>query len=299
MQNLYLAKDVIIIYTNTAYLNNSMVDFKDKSRSLIVSSCGVYHIFSRKKLPTYRPKGRIDYQLLYIASGKGHFYFEKDKEVIVSAGHMVLYRPREMQKYVYYEEDQTEVYWVHFTGSDVKNILKNHFFPTKDHVIYSGTIPEYQHIFRKMIQELQLCKADFENYLSLLLYQLFIIVGRQQNELKPITSTAQNDIEYATYYFNKNYNKKINIDEFAASINMSTCWFIRNFKQYNKITPMAYIVSIRIVNAQNLLETTSYNVNEIASIVGYDNPLYFSRLFKKQTGLSPTDYRKQYSMNAD
>ena len=120
------------------------------------------------------------------------------------------------------------------------------------------------------------------------------MVGRQQNELKTITSTIQKDIEYATYYFNENYNKNINIDKFAISINMSTCWFIRNFKQYNKITPMAYILSMRITNAQSLLETTSYNITEIASIVGYDNPLYFSRLFKKQTGLSPTEYRKQY-----
>lgn len=288
---------MIIIYTNTAYLNNSLIDFKDKSRPLIVSSCGVYHIFTQKKLPTYRPRGRIDYQLLYIASGKGRFYFEENKEVIVPAGHMVLYRPKEMQRYVYYAEDQTEVYWVHFTGGNVKNILKNHFFPVKDHVIYSGVVPEYQQIFRKMIQELQLCKPDFENYLSLLLYQLLIMVGRQQNELKTITSTVQKDIEYATYYFNENYNKNISIDEFAASINMSTCWFIRNFKQYNKITPMAYILSIRIANAQNLLETTSYNVTEIASIIGYDNALYFSRLFKKQTGLSPTEYRKQHSVN--
>ena len=57
--------------------------------------------------------------------------------------------------------------------------------------------------------------------------------------------------------------------------------------------PMQYILSIRIANAQNLLETTAYTVSEIAAIVGYDNPLYFSRLFKKQLGMSPTEYRKR------
>lgn len=283
------------MYINTAYLNNSLVDIMDKSRPLIVTSCGIYRIFAQEKLPTYRPKGRNDYQLLYIASGKGHFYFNQNAEVIVSAGHMILYRPKEMQKYVYYAEDQTEVYWVHFTGNDVKKFLKRHSFPAKEHVISTGTFPEYQQLYRKMIQELQLCKADYENYLSLLLYQLLIIVGRQQSESLTITTAVQKDIEHATHYFNENYNKNINIDEFAASLNMSTCWFIRNFKQYNKITPLSYILSIRIANAQNLLETTSYNVTEIASIIGYDNPLYFSRLFKKQTGLSPSDYRKQHA----
>lgn len=286
------------MYINTAYLNNSLIDIMDKSRPLIVTSCGVYHIFTKEKLPTYRPKGRNDYQLLYIASGKGRFYFEQNKEVIVPAGHMILYRPKEMQKYVYYAEDRTEAYWVHFTGSNVKAILKKLFFPTKEHVIYSGTLPEYQQLYRKMIQELQFCKADYENYLSLLLYQLLIIVGRQQNESQMITTAVQRDVEYAAHYFNENYNQNINIDEFAASLNMSTCWFIRNFKQYNKITPLAYILSIRIANAQNLLETTSYNITEIASIIGYDNPLYFSRLFKKQTGLSPSDYRRQHAADS-
>lgn len=58
------------------------------------------------------------------------------------------------------------------------------------------------------------------------------------------------------------------------------------------MTPMQYIISVRMTNAQQLLGTTEYNITEIASVVGYDNPLYFSRLFKKQTGLSPTEYRK-------
>ena len=46
------------------------------------------------------------------------------------------------------------------------------------------------------------------------------------------------------------------------------------------------------MNAQNLLENTEYNITEIAEAVGYDNPLYFSRLFHKHTGLSPSAYRK-------
>ena len=54
---------------------------------------------------------------------------------------------------------------------------------------------------------------------------------------------------------------------------------------------MQYIVSIRVTNAQMLLETTNYNVTEIGNIVGYDNPLYFSRIFKKQKGVSPSEYR--------
>lgn len=73
---------------------------------------------------------------------------------------------------------------------------------------------------------------------------------------------------------------------------MSVNWFIRNFKKYTGSTPMQFIVGIRINNAQMLLETTTYSINEISKIVGYDNQLYFSRLFHKWKGYSPREYRK-------
>ena len=73
---------------------------------------------------------------------------------------------------------------------------------------------------------------------------------------------------------------------------MSTSWFIRNFKQYTGSSPMQYILSIRIYNAEVLLKNEQYNITEISNIVGYDNPLYFSRIFKKVKGLSPSEYRK-------
>ena len=44
------------MYINSAYLNNSLVDFKDKSKPLVVGSCGTYHLYTRPKLPTYRQK---------------------------------------------------------------------------------------------------------------------------------------------------------------------------------------------------------------------------------------------------
>ena len=61
-----------------------------------------------------------------------------NKEQIIEAGHMILYKPREMQKYVYYGADQTEVYWVHFTGSNVKNILKEYGLFETGRVIQTG-----------------------------------------------------------------------------------------------------------------------------------------------------------------
>ncbi len=282
------------MYINSAYLNHSLIDFKDRSRPLVVGSCGTYHLFTRPKLPTHRPRGRLDFQILYIMSGKAHFYFDgSNEDTVVQAGHIVVYRPKEPQRYVYYGNEQTEVYWVHFTGNDVTNILRGYGIQDDMRVIPVGTSLEYAGIFKHMIRELQRCQDYYPEFLTMLLRQLLILIHWQigrQDAVRNVWLDAE--MELAIQYFNDNYNTEINVEEYAASRGMSVSWFIRNFKQYAHTTPMQYIVARRITNAQMLLETTNYNITEIGAIVGYDNPLYFSRIFRKQKGVSPSEYRR-------
>ena len=280
------------MYINSGYLNNSRTDFKDNSTPLVVGSCGTYRLKTRPNLPTYWQKGRRDYQILYVANGKTHFWFD-GREEIVSTGHMVLYKPEEIQKYVYYLEDNPEVFWIHFTGSDVKNILAYHGISLDEHVFYCGVLPDYKALFRKIIQELQLCRYGYEDYIASLFNDILLLVDRQQHEQKKATGDVQEQIERAAAYFNENYNTKISIDDYAESLHISTNWFIHNFKQYAGMSPAQYILSLRMVNAQSLLERTTYNIKEISEIVGYENPLYFSRVFKKEIGKSPAQYRKE------
>ena len=70
------------MYINSGYLNNSRTDFKDNSTPLVVGSCGTYRLKTRPKLPTYWQKGRRDYQILYVANGKTHFWFDGKEEIV-------------------------------------------------------------------------------------------------------------------------------------------------------------------------------------------------------------------------
>lgn len=106
-----------------------------------------------------------------------------------------------------------------------------------------------------------------------------------------------NEVERAVHYFNENYNKEISVEQYAEEHLISKNWFIHCFKELMKITPMQYIVQLRISVAKNYLESSNKNITEIADAVGYDNPLYFSRLFSKYTGISPKEYRRKFRQN--
>lgn len=278
------------MYANTGYLNQVDVDLCDLNQPLTVESCGVYRLISVPSMIVNRINGRQDYQLLYIASGKAWFVFNGEKQEI-QKGHMVLYRPGVTQQYGYYLEDHPEVYWIHFTGSDAENLIQENGFT--EPILYTGTDAEYQQLFLKIIWELQIKRPYFRDLLPLLFHQLLLAVKSRCSRGSSNLSNMDHAINQAVLFFHENFSSQINIENYAKSQNMSTCWFIRTFKKHTGMAPMQYITSIRISKAKDLLENTDYNITEIAAIIGYENPLYFSRIFKKHTGESPSKYRRQ------
>lgn len=289
------------MFVNVAYLKNVLesyltpVDCADDSVPLKILCCGYYHVApSDEVIDTNRPNGRKDYQLLYFHNGQGHFYFDGASQdaVTVSAGQMVLFRPGERQVYKYYGSDLTEVYWIHFTGSEAENILAANGFSDCGQVFQSGISIEYQELWLQMIRELQLCKKGYEKLLALLLQNLLLLVNRNRAAPTLGTATVEREMNAALRYFNEHYSAPIQVEEYAASHYMSPCWFIRSFKQYTGFTPLQYIISVRMTNARDLLSGQERSVSEVAAMVGYEDALYFSRLFKRHTGVTPMAYRQ-------
>lgn len=282
------------MYANAGYLNNSMPPFEDSSKPLIVGSSGLCRLTNRKFLPTWRAEGRVDYQLLYVAAGKTHFIID-GVDHTVTAGHMVLYSPGEPQFYEYFGKEKPEVYWVHFTGGDVEGILREYAIPRNKNIFFSGVSLVYANLFMEMISELQNCQTGYRDMLTMYLRQLFQQVQRSREERRPVVSAGiQEEIGYALRYFSEHYNEPIEIKEYAHRRGMSVSWFLRCFKQVTGKTPVQYITALRISNAVSLMESSDCNVTEAAAIVGYDNPFYFSRLFREQFGFPPSEYRKNF-----
>ena len=284
------------MYVNSGYLFNSRVPFREKLLPLRILSAGTYQLYTRPKLPTWRPKGRVDWQLIYIAAGEGHFLFD-GKEMIVPAGNMVLYQPKQEQRYYFLGKDLSKYWFVHFTGRQVRNILRHYEIPTGSNVLPTGISYEYEDLFQ-MRDELLDCSFCYEEMLTLLLRELLMKINRRMNEsVRKESGFIWNEMEQARKYFQDHYNEEINIEQYAASRNMSTSWFGKSFSSAYGMSPKQFLVDLRIHKAQVLLETTDGTVNEISRAVGYDNPMYFSRLFRKVKGLSPLKYRKIYREN--
>lgn len=102
------------------------------------------------------------------------------------------------------------------------------------------------------------------------------------------------NLQHALNYIGANFTKKISINDIAKEINLSQFYFIRIFKQAVGATPTQYINSLRCNKAKQMLKNKKHSINEIAVQCGFENASYFSKTFKKYTGMLPSDYSKHH-----
>ena len=99
-------------------------------------------------------------------------------------------------------------------------------------------------------------------------------------------------VEAAKAYIQANYSRDISLDEVSREVNISPYYFSKIFKEDVGEGFVEYLTKIRMDRAKELLTTTEYSRKEICSMVGYADPNYFSRTFKKNVGVTPTEYKQ-------
>lgn len=104
---------------------------------------------------------------------------------------------------------------------------------------------------------------------------------------------SSNDvIEASKKYIEENYTKNITLEDVSMEVNISTYYLSRIFKEATGENFIDYLTGLRIEKAKELLSTTQYSMKEICSMAGYVDPNYFSKIFKKNVGVTPTEYRE-------
>lgn len=238
---------------------------------------------------TIRPNGRYDYLLIYIKSGKGLFYNGKDT-VEVNKNQIFLFKPGEPQKYTLYAKYFTEMYWIHFGGKEVAatlnalNIGKNYLF---DYSNGDRFIKSIDSIIDELIKQ----NAFYQTKCVSILLSLLVSIGRRTISEEKVF--GKESIAKACLYMSSNYFSQISNQELADLTNLSLSHFLKLFKQSNGTTPQNYLTLCRVENAKKLLAETDYTIRHVAESVGFTDSLYFSKVFKKIVGLTPSEYKKK------
>ncbi len=280
------------MYVNRADWGKPHEEIVNTDPPLLVTSVGQYRFQTVPHMRTNRPKGRGDYQLIYIAAGCGHFVLDGQVQTLAQ-GTAVLYRPDTPQDYTFCASDKAEYFWCHFTGSEVERLFTDCRISSGATVFSAGTSSDFQWLFLQMIRELQIKQEGYDTILRMNLRHILLLIGRTRKENREVSNKILGEIESAIRYFNVYYHRNIDINEYARQHLMTPYWFAQNFKKLTKTSPKQYLISLRIANAMNLLDNTDDTVAQVAAAVGYENTQYFHRLFHKHTGLTPSEYRKR------
>lgn len=100
-------------------------------------------------------------------------------------------------------------------------------------------------------------------------------------------------VRRAQEYIQDNYQKDLSLDELSKELDISPYYFSKLFKEETGSNFVEYVTKLRMTRAKGLLRDEQRSMKEICAEVGYSDPNYFSRLFKKNFGVTPTEYRER------
>lgn len=207
----------------------------------------------------------------------------------------LLWRPRGIQNITMQPIIKSAFFISIFSGSEADKILER--LDLEQDTVYSLIINEKLPNFTKQIGYItHEMKEDkkYNNMMSSVMYiELLATLARFRITQ---TETPNTDlIDDALKYIIANISTRIDISRLVRDCGMSRSTFYALFKEQTGMSPLQYINDTRLSKAADYMVLLKYSVTEAAMVVGFDDPLYFGRLFKRKFGMSPTEYKKKHS----
>lgn len=237
-----------------------------------------------------------EYLLHFVSSGSGTFY-AKDRPFPISAGQFFLCFPNEADYRIHSDKSDPLSYtWISFHGSKAESTIL-HTSLSPDTPVCSLLIPAAP--VRELLQNLlsvdAACLSGDVKRIGYL-YRLFAALSASCQASHPEKTIREYPAKtyalYAMEYINNNYGET-NITDVANQIGIDRSYLHHIFKQFFQLSPQEYLISYRLKTAASLLTETNASISQIAEVVGYEDSLQFSKIFKKYYGSSPKHYRNQ------
>ncbi|MGZ9586100.1 AraC family transcriptional regulator [Paenibacillus marinisediminis] len=242
----------------------------------------------------------LDYVLIHIVvSGSGTFT-SRGTTYHLHKGDCFFIFPSELVTYRADEKDPWSYLWIAFRGTLAESLmsdigvgphLPNIHLEQDDHVT---------HLFRR-VQQALICggkMGDLEAEALLRLALVEISKSKQHHHAigHEVRSDLERQVEEAVRYMTLRYNTPISIEQLAQQFGYHRTYFSKMFHEIMGETPIQMLIRLRMERARTLLITTKLPVEHIASSVGYLDALYFSKMYKRSYGESPTVYRKEHQI---
>ncbi|MDJ0878621.1 MAG: AraC family transcriptional regulator [Halieaceae bacterium] len=231
-----------------------------------------------------------DNLLIYCAAGRGSLA-AGDWSGRIGPGQLILLPQGLPHEYRAHRLQPWTVYWVHFQGSASGVFLQNLGYREGRPVISAGLSPVLNGNFNSLLEVRQsgYSTAAFinaANQLRHLLTMLALEAGLERGR-----GEGGFDLARVQAYMREHVDRPLSLDDLAALARLSKYHFSKRYKQLTGYSPIKHFLNMKMEYACRLLDSTDMTVQAVAGAVGYDDPLYFSRMFSKTIGSSPSAYR--------
>ncbi len=237
---------------------------------------------------TWGPGLRDHFLIHHVISGKGVFTASGVAHP-VCAGDTFLIYPSEMVSYTADRQEPWEYCWVGFQGAQAKLLLSQTPFAEDTPVTQFQETRQIQDAILAIYHAVGSTPASELRAIGLLYVFLALLVEQKQDT----PSAEEPSLEYvenAVRFIAHNYSRAVDTSDIAGSVGISRSHLYRVFMKHLDTPPNEYLTRFRISRACELLEHSPLPISAIAASVGYEDQLYFSRVFKKITGRPPSLY---------
>lgn len=254
--------------------------------SLVVFNAGF-----QKCAPGYGwgPGVRDHYLLHYIVSGRGSYETE-GRTFVPGPGDAFLARPDTPIYYRADREDPWEYYWVGFSGPSAPLLLAQTPFTRRQPVLH----PAAGERLRQALLDIYKARGvDYPSAVRMAGYLQAALGLLMESSPKRGEEALSGYARQGADFLQRNYSRAISVEEAARQAGVSRSYLYRAFQAEFGCSPAEYLTRYRIQRARQLLHHSPLPIGAVAVSVGFEDPFYFSRVFKREVGVSPTEYREK------
>jgi AraC-like DNA-binding protein len=239
-------------------------------------------------------KGRIltDYSFVYLTQGSGTFQVRGSRRLPVKTGDVLLIHPGMWHNYSPSPETGWKEYWIMFNGRQAEKLVSQVVLPRRAPLIHYGEDNTLHHLFTQML-DVAAESPPFSDIIHAgLLLQMAALIQSQLQLQREQGGREASFVRQAKQKLAHAGEQPVDMQVLAHELGVSYPHFRRVFKQSTGIPPQQFLLNLRINLAKQLMEKPGMKLSEVARNVGFNDPYYFSRLFKQKTGISPSLWRK-------